>query len=100
MEEQDVEFGWDSSLRAQSKRVIQMTSPWLREEPREGVKVEERSEQHMGNQSNESLRENRGSKLGNHEMTGKGNVQSREKFFNSLINERVSIKGKEVVQEE
>ncbi|MBA0675405.1 hypothetical protein Goari_016951, partial [Gossypium aridum] len=97
-----MEFGWDGSLRAQSKRVMQMTSPWLREEPREGVKVEERTncKQHRGNQSNVSPWENRGSKLGNHRMTGKGNVQSKAKFFNSLINERVSIKGKEVVQEE
>ncbi|PPS03655.1 hypothetical protein GOBAR_AA17005 [Gossypium barbadense] len=43
---------------------------------------------------------NRGSKLGNHGITGKGNVQSREKSFNTLINERVSIDGKEIVQEE
>ncbi|MBA0700769.1 hypothetical protein Goari_022009 [Gossypium aridum] len=101
MEEQDVELRWDSSLRVQSRKVMQMTRPWLREEPREGAKVEGRtnSEQHRGNQSTESPGENRGSKTGNHGTTGKKNVQSRAKFFNSLVNERVSIKGKEVVQE-
>ncbi|MBA0552009.1 hypothetical protein Golob_022853 [Gossypium lobatum] len=49
LKDQVVEFGWDVSLRALPRRMTQTTSPWLRDDLREEIRIGER----MGRDRNE-----------------------------------------------
>ncbi|KAH1083205.1 hypothetical protein J1N35_022966 [Gossypium stocksii] len=105
MEDQEMEFGWDSCLIVQPIRMAQMISPWLREKPKEWVRTEEKISKEQGDiqtKENQFIKHNgeiKGRMGGHHGNNSKGNIQIRTKFFNELDNARVSIKGKEVIQE-